>query len=234
VDGRGGEVVRPTTVVRAPDEQPPERTTAFWDGEAARFDEQADHGLLDPAVRAAWNALLRAHLPDPPADVLDLGCGTGSLTVLLAAAGYRVEALDLAPAMVAAARDKVASAGLSTTVQVGDAADPPGRPGAYDVVLARHLLWALREPAAAVARWMRLLRPGGRMVLVEGQWWTGGGLSAEDTRRLVLPCATSVEITPLTDPTLWGGPISDERYLCVARPEQTGRSVRTAALSRPR
>lgn len=185
---------------------------------AATFDEEPDHGLLDPTVRSAWNALLRAHLPDPPADVLDLGCGTGSLTVLLAAAGYRVQALDLASAMVAAARDKVSSAGLTATVLLGDAADPPGRPGAFDVVLARHVLWALPDPAAAVARWMRLLRPGGRMVLVEGQWWTGGGLSAEQTRRLVLPYATSVETTFLTDPTLWGGPISDERYLCLALP----------------
>jgi hypothetical protein len=56
------------------------------------------------------------------------------------------------------------------------------------------------------------------MVLVEGQWWTGGGLSAEQTRRLVLPYATSVETTSLTDPTLWGGLISDERYLCLALP----------------
>lgn len=189
---------------------------AFWDGAAASFDEQPDHGLRDPSVRSAWSALLRAHLPDAPADVLDLGCGTGSLTVLLAEAGYRVEALDLAPAMVAAARDKVASAGLTAVVRVGDAADPPGRPGAYDVVLSRHLLWARPEPSAAVARWARLLRPGGRLLLVEGQWWTGGGLSGEDTRRLVLPYARSVEFLPLTDPTLWGGPIFDERYLCVA------------------
>jgi SAM-dependent methyltransferase len=101
---------------------------------------------------------------------------------------------------------------------VGDAADPRGRPGAYDVVLARHLLWALPDAAAAVTRWMRLLRPGGRMVLVEGRCWTGGGLSAQEIRRLLIPYASSVETTSLTDPTLWGGPVSDERYLCVALP----------------
>jgi SAM-dependent methyltransferase len=203
---------------RVPDDDPVEAVRAFWDGAAATFDEEPDHGLRDPAVRSAWTALLRTHLPDPPADVLDLGCGTGTLTVLLAAAGYRVEGLDLAPAMVAAARDKVAAAGVTATVEVGDAADPPGRPSAYDVVLTRHVLWALPDPAAAVARWVRLLRPGGRMLLVEGQWRTGGGLSAEETRRLVLPYATSVESVALIDPTLWGGPISDVRYLCVALP----------------
>jgi predicted TPR repeat methyltransferase len=74
-----------------------------WDAQAATFDEEPDHGLRDPAVRAAWAELLRRHLPAPPADVVDLGSGTGSLAVLLADAGYRVEGLDLSAPMVAAA-----------------------------------------------------------------------------------------------------------------------------------
>ena len=88
-----------------------EDVRAFWDAEAERFDEEPDHGLRDPAVRAAWGRLLTEYLPEPPADVLDLGCGTGSLTVLLAEAGHRVHGVDLAPNMIAAARTKVAAAG---------------------------------------------------------------------------------------------------------------------------
>ena len=167
---------------------------AHWDAEAAGFDEAADHGLRDPQVRGAWDRLLREHLPEAPVDVLDLGCGTGSLTVLLAEAGHRVHG------------------------EVGDASDPPGLAGAYDVVLTRHVLWALPDPSAALTRWVRLLRPGGRLLLVEGRWWTGGGLTASDTRRLLAPHTTQVQTVPLTDPLLWGGPVEDERYLCVATP----------------
>ena len=194
-----------------------EDVRAFWDAEAERFDEEPDHGLRDPAVRATWGQLLREHLPEPPADVLDLGCGTGSLTVLLAEAGHRVHGVDLAPNMVAAARAKVAASGATASVEVGDAADPPGRPGAYDVVLTRHVLWALPDPSAALGRWARLLRPSGRLVLVEGWWWTGGGLTAAETERLACPYASDIRIVPLTDPLLWGAPVEDERYLCVAR-----------------
>jgi SAM-dependent methyltransferase len=194
---------------------------AYWNDAAERFDEDPDHGLRDPEVRAAWERVLRAHLPEPPADVLDLGCGTGTLVALLASAGHRVHGVDVAPEMVAAARAKIAAAGLTATVDVGDASDPPGSPGppgAYDVVLTRHVLWALPDPSAALAEWVRRLRPDGRLLLVEGRWWTGGGLTAAETERLVRPYAARVRTAPLTDAARWGGSVSDERYLCIAFP----------------
>ena len=82
--------------------------------------------------------------------------------------------------MVERARAKTAgSAGVR--VLVGDAADPPLAEAAYDVVLCRHVLWALPDPAAALRRWVRLLAPAGRLLLVEGRWGTGAGLSAAET-----------------------------------------------------
>ena len=41
----------------------------------------------------------------------------------------------------------------------------------FDAVTSRHLLWTLREPATAIANWSRLLRPGGRLVAVDGFWF---------------------------------------------------------------
>ena len=80
-----------------------EDTAGFWDAEAPSFDDAADHGLRDPAVRDAWRALLRSVLPAPPTDVVDLGCGTGSLSVVLAEAGYTVTGIDFSWEMIAAA-----------------------------------------------------------------------------------------------------------------------------------
>jgi SAM-dependent methyltransferase len=66
-----------------------------WDSEAACFDDQPDHGLSDARVRTAWRALLQDALPAPPARVLDVGCGTGSVAVLLAELGFTVQGIDL-------------------------------------------------------------------------------------------------------------------------------------------
>jgi ubiquinone/menaquinone biosynthesis C-methylase UbiE len=119
--------------------------------------------------------------------------------------------------MVAAARVKAAESGVSATFTLGDAADPPLAPASFDVVLVRHVLWAMPDPDAAVGRWVRLLRPTGRLLLVEGRWHTGGGLGAEQARELVARQRAQVHVVHLHDQTLWGGPISDERYLLLSK-----------------
>ncbi|MZE76013.1 NUDIX hydrolase, partial [Streptomyces sp. SID5475] len=65
----------------APSGPPSPRSPGYWDAAAPEFDEEPDHGLRDPAVRAAWSARLADWLPGEPSDVLDLGCGTGSLAL---------------------------------------------------------------------------------------------------------------------------------------------------------
>lgn len=189
---------------------------AAWDAEAERFDDQPDHGLLDPAVRAAWWSLLSDVLPGAPARVLDVGSGTGSLAVLLARRGYEVVGVDLAPRMVERATHKATDHGVHVDFRVGDAAQPPVE-GLFDVVLGRHVLWALPDPSSAVQRWMSLLSPAGVLVLVEGFWHTGAGITTADVLALVSAKAATLTWRQLSDQaTLWGGPVTDERYLVTA------------------
>jgi SAM-dependent methyltransferase len=193
-----------------------DETRRYWDEQAATFDDEPDHGLRDQVSREAWRRLLLPLLPPAPADVVDLGCGTGTLAILLAEQGYQLRGLDLAPAMVDRARAKAREAGLTVDLSCGDAAQPPYSASSADVVLVRHVLWALPDPDQALQAWTRLPRPEGRLILVEGYWHTGGGLRAEECRRLVLRHRKTADVRRLTDPELWGGPISDERYLLVS------------------
>jgi SAM-dependent methyltransferase len=186
-----------------------------WDEEAAEFDDEPDHGLAEPDIRAAWRSLLLWVLPPTPARVADLGCGTASWALLLAEAGYAVNGVDFSPEMVRAARAKVFGR-PEVTITEGDAGTPPLSPGAYDAVLCRHVLWALPEPVAALRRWVDLLRPGGRLVLVEGSWSTGAGLRASETLALLTEVGRSGVVRHLTEAAYWGREITDERYLVVA------------------
>lgn len=184
-----------------------------WDREAATFDEEPDHGLADPRTRDAWRRLLLSVLPPSPARVADLGSGTGSLARLLVDEGFAVDGLDFSPEMVRRARAKVPEAHFV----VGDAAEPTLDSQTYDVVLSRHVLWAMPDPAEAFARWVDLLRLGGVAILVEGSWATGAGLTAKDTERIVRTVRDDVEVLPLPDAIYWGKEITDERYLVLSR-----------------
>jgi SAM-dependent methyltransferase len=190
----------------------------YWDEQAASFDDAPDHGLRDPAIRAAWRELLLPVMPPLPARIADLGCGTGSLAVLLAGAGYRVSGLDLAPRMVERARAKARAAAVEADFEVADAMAPPWPPGTFDVVLARHVLWALPDPGEGLDRWLALLRPGGRLILVEGRWWTGAGIESREVLNLLEARGRATSLTPLTDGALWGLAVDDERYLVVSDP----------------
>lgn len=183
-----------------------------WDEAAATFDQAPDHGLHDGDVRSAWVALLARVLPAGRSRLADLGCGTGSLAILASELDHRVDGVDFSEQMLAIARAKANDVEGVTFFQ-GDAADPGLPERAYDAVICRHVLWALPDPHAAIEAWTRLLRPGGKLILIEGRWSTGAGLSIDDTSGLIRDLGYTPTIELLDDPRYWGGPITDDRYL---------------------
>jgi ubiquinone/menaquinone biosynthesis C-methylase UbiE len=190
---------------------------ATWDRAADTFDQLADHGLREPATRRAWESLLLPLLGTAPRSVADLGCGTGTLAGLLAEAGHGVIAVDFSRAMLTVAGAKAQAPHRALLYVQGDVGDPPLAASRYDVVLCRHVLWALPDADAALAAWTRLLRPGGMLLLIEGRWRGGVGLTADHCSTLVHSHRQHTEIRPLNDRALWGGPIEDERYLLISR-----------------
>lgn len=200
----------------------------LWNDYAGRYDDEADHGLLDPRVRGAWFRRFAEWIPQPGLDILDLGCGTGSLMLLLGEQGHRLTGVDFAPAMVERAQAKLIEAGFDFPVSIGDASNPPiDSTQKFDVVLARHLLWALPDPEAALRHWLGFLRPEGRLVLIEGRWsseqkalpeqpWAGG-VDAATLAKALTPLVSSYEKIELSEPDLWGKPITDERFAVLAK-----------------
>src|SRR5476649_2540842 len=132
-------------MIRATDE-----IAGYWDDYADAYDAEPDHGLADPTTREAWRVLLERWLPQQSSQVADLACGTGSLTSLVAGLGHSVVGVDLAGRMVERARAKTEEFGARVTIKQGDVTVPPIDPMSVDVVLARHILWTLPDPAAAL------------------------------------------------------------------------------------
>ncbi len=168
-----------------------QQVAAHWDRRAAHFDEDFGHSIRTPAERAAWDRIFGLVLRSGgPLDALDLGCGTGFLSLELAARGHRVTGVDFAPSMIALAEAKAAERGLAVRFEQGDAEQLPYPPAGFDLAISRHVLWTLPHPEAAIDEWIRVLRPGGRLVVVDGAVLDGSDRSparSRDARRMPGP-----------------------------------------------
>jgi ubiquinone/menaquinone biosynthesis C-methylase UbiE len=148
-----------------------QQVAAHWGRRAAHFDEDFGHSIRTPAERAAWDRIFDLVLGGRDAlDVLDAGSGTGFLSLELASRGHRVTGIDFAPAMLAEARRKAAEQGAAISFEEADAEQLPFAPGSFDLVVSRHVLWTLPHPQAAIDEWKRVLRPGGRLAVIDGQF----------------------------------------------------------------
>jgi ubiquinone/menaquinone biosynthesis C-methylase UbiE len=144
-----------------------DRIREFWDEDAHTYDAAKSHAISDPLEAATWRRALEETLPARRSRVLDVGAGTGALSILAAEFGHEVTALDLSPGMLGRAELKAKERGLEERMSfvVGSGVEPP--PGPFDVVMERHVVWTMTDPVGALARWREV---SGRLVLFEGVW----------------------------------------------------------------
>ncbi len=133
---------------------------ALWDATAAVYLD-----AVVPALRETHLAVSALAGDVRGLDVLDLGCGTGAMSVALGTAGATVTAVDLAPRMVAVARQQLAGVPGIARVDVMDAQALDLPDASFDMVVAALSLMFCPDHAAAFAEAHRVLRPGGRMVM---------------------------------------------------------------------
>lgn len=150
-----------------------ELITSKWDESSATYDTQHGHKVKSLEEADAWKTMFKKIIPEGKLNVLDVGCGTGELSILFAEMGHNVTGLDLSEKMMEKGRLKSISQGLSIKFLKGDAENPPFDEKSFDVVITRHLLWTLPNPETAVKNWNRVLRDGGYAIIIDGIWDDG-------------------------------------------------------------
>ena len=144
---------------------------AHWNRRAPTFDSDFGHSITTADERAAWDRILNLVTRGYDGlDALDVGCGTGFLSFELAALGHRATGIDFAASMLAEARRKATESGVLIRFEQGDAENLSFDTCSFDLVVSRHVLWTLPHPEAAVLEWVRVLRPGGRLVVLDSQF----------------------------------------------------------------
>jgi len=128
--------------------------------------------LFRPSYRALLWELVRWERTRRPFDLLDVGCGTGTFAAMVAGAGLpaRIVGLDYAAPMCRLASQKASAAGAAARVTFlnGDSEHLPFAPGSFDVITCSNSFHHYPHPDRAVSEMYRSLRPGGRLVIVDG------------------------------------------------------------------
>ncbi len=138
---------------------------AYFRQNASRWDELSALYIDEAEIERVLIGLLGRSGID---DLLDIGTGTGRILSLLGPRVGRGVGIDNAPAMLTIARAKLTQAGLRNChVRYGDMYDLPWPAGSFDAVTIHHVLHFAERPAAAIAEAARVLRPEGRLVIVD-------------------------------------------------------------------
>ncbi len=138
--------------------------SSYWDTRSEGYDAQVQKEEDEGAIAR--------YLPDlgevRGRDVLDIGCGPGFFACALARAGARVTACDISPEMLEKTSARARAQGLEVSVRRLDAQALPFAEGSFDLVCSRNVVWNLEHPREAYRQWLSVLRPGGRIVVFDG------------------------------------------------------------------
>ena len=152
-------------------------TDAFDHGSDARFVEYYAAESQSEATRERFIrvrdralALLAETRGNGPYDVIDIGCGAGTQSLLWAERGHHVRALDVNDALVSIARDRARDAGVAVAFDVGSATALPYGDASADAVLLPELLEHVGDWQTCLAEAVRVLRPGGVLYLSTTNW----------------------------------------------------------------
>ena len=141
----------------------------FWSERAATFDQSVGHEIFSEAERRGWHGLIRKHLGEGKGRAaLDLASGTGVISHLMHDMGFAVTGIDWSEAMLEQARAKATQRGTEIRFIMRDAENTQEPRASYDVITNRHLVWTLVDAPAAFQEWFELLKPGGKLLIVDG------------------------------------------------------------------
>lgn len=143
----------------------------YWDKRARGY-SQTIHKQLASREYEYYRGVLRENAPAAGSlDCLDIGCGPGFFSILLAQDGHNVTAVDCSEGMLKQAKANFEEMAVSVKTALGDAQSLPFTDNSFDYIVSRDMVWNLEQPEAAYKEWLRILKPGGRMLVMDGNYY---------------------------------------------------------------
>jgi SAM-dependent methyltransferase len=142
-----------------------------WTLDSDGYDDLIQKQLKNKNDVKHWAAELSNEIGSGNKRVLDIGCGPGFFSIILSRLGYNVKAIDGSLGMVECAKRNLIADGKKANVFCEDATLLPNdEVNSYDAIISRDVVWTLYNPEKAFKRWKKLLKPGGKIIIYDGNY----------------------------------------------------------------
>lgn len=135
-----------------------------WEISAKGYDHVVRDDFESPG-REVWQRLILEKAPvSGKMKILDVGAGPGVFATILSMAGHAVTGIDFSRTMLKEARENSAAHGVAPEYLCMDAQQLQFPDDTFDMVVSRNVVWIMENPETAYGEWLRVLKPGGRLV----------------------------------------------------------------------
>jgi ubiquinone/menaquinone biosynthesis C-methylase UbiE len=143
-----------------------------WSENAKPYDDIIQKQLRNKKDISHWTEEFKTYLGKPDSQiVLDVGTGPGFFAILFSKIGYQVYAIDGSEGMVAQAENNFRLEQVDVSLYCGDVVKlEQFEKNYFDAIVSRDVVWTLYNPKEAYKRWMDLLKPGGVLLVYDGNY----------------------------------------------------------------
>ena len=145
----------------------------YWTKRADSY-SKLNREELNWGMNERWLYAMESLFPDKPREeirVLDIGTGPGFFAILLAEAGYFPDAVDCTEEMLKEARNNAGANEKNISFHLMNADALEFENETFDIIVNRNLTWNLHDPCRCYEEWMRVLKPGGKAIIFDANWY---------------------------------------------------------------
>ncbi len=142
----------------------------YWTKRSRNFSDGIEKSIADGSYLFWLNNILKEVEPGKKLKVLDCGCGPGFFSIILGREGHFITAVDYSAGMVEMAKKNFKKYGVIGTALKMDAQNLEFEDDTFDLIVSRNMMWTLADPEKVYSEWMRVLRPGGKLICFDGNY----------------------------------------------------------------
>jgi ubiquinone/menaquinone biosynthesis C-methylase UbiE len=145
--------------------------TEHWDRRAGLYNNSISRDYSDQRSFRAWKKVYAEAIGEGSGRLMDCGCGPGTVTMYISDLGYDITDYDQSAEMLKNARKNAETLHIDAEFVQGNAEDMPFEDGTFDIIVSQNMLWTVPHPEKVLSEWYRVLKEGGRIVYIDGDWF---------------------------------------------------------------